>query len=108
MNATKTEAVQTRWSELVAKHNKGQSDYDLSTALKEAIIAVRQNGKAASITHTITIEPANDDATTVIISDAIRSKLPQKPRKRIHKFTTEQGGLTDSDPNQQQLPGYEG
>ncbi|MBQ9240233.1 MAG: hypothetical protein IJ164_02720 [Duodenibacillus sp.] len=76
---------------------------DVDEAIREAVMAVNEKGKAATVSITLTIKPATKNGTNVIITDEVRTKLPKLPSGETILFTSPDGDLAESDPRQGKL-----
>lgn len=82
---------------------KGQALDEVSEKMDELVRAVRETGKAGSLTLNIKVKPAGKgDGTTVLVEDDVKSKPPQHSREAIF-FSTQKGRLTRDNPNQRTL-----
>jgi ribosomal protein S28E/S33 len=79
------------------------STYDELTArLGEVVEAVTDTGKVGEISIKLKIKP-NGDAG-VIVTDEIKTKVPERARGDTVFFVTSGGSLVRQDPRQQDLP----
>lgn len=78
----------------------GRSHEELSQSMHDLIGAVRDTGKAGSMTFTIKVAPMKKNADALLVSDSITLRAPQHDRKDSIFYTDKQGNLTRSDPNQ--------
>lgn len=91
--------------ETILQLNNGAAVAELSTALARTLAAVRESGKAASITFTITVKPASKGITNVVMVESqIKTKLPEPERGMTVFYVTDDNRLVRNDPRQQQLP----
>lgn len=82
---------------------RGQFLEDCGDKLHEVVASVAETGKAAKLTIEITVKPASKGQGAVIISDKIRSKLPELPAGETILFVTPENNLQATDPNQGSL-----
>lgn len=82
----------------------GAAIQDAAKDLNELSRAVRETGKAGSLTIKLTVEPDKTDNTVVTIQPDVTLKLPKKPRgKGIFYVDDKTGELTRDDPRQLEL-----
>ena len=80
--------------------NRGRTHADLSEQFHELIQVVLETGKAGTLTLTVKVEADDADARRLVLTESVRSKLPQPtPRKSIF-FADDTGNLTRNDPAQ--------
>ena len=82
---------------------RGEILDDCADELAKAVKSVDETGKAAKLTIELTIKPAAKVAGTYVISDRIRTKLPELPAGETILFGTPEGNLQVRDPNQQEI-----
>jgi len=82
----------------------GQTQYELSEELHNAVRRAIYTGKVAEITLKLKIKPEANGAQ-VFITDEIKSKIPQFTREQTILFPTPEGNLIREDPRQTTLPG---
>ena len=71
----------------------------------KVLAAVRESGKAGSITFTVSVKPASKGVTNVVMVESqIKTKLPEPDRGMTVFYLTEDNRLVRNDPRQQQLP----
>lgn len=92
----------TEFAELLLKHSKGRAHTKASELLREAVAAVVETGKAASVTVTFGIAPMRNNPEAVQISDKVTAKVPEERRDSIWYADTE-GGLHRNSPSQMDL-----
>lgn len=91
--------------ETILQLNNGAAVAELSAALTRLLAAVRESGKAGSITFTITVKPASKGvANVVMVESQTKTKLPEPERGMTVFYVTEDNRLVRNDPRQQQLP----
>ncbi|WEH40760.1 hypothetical protein [Streptomyces sp. AM 2-1-1] len=84
----------------------GQLHTELSTRLQELIEAVRETGKAGSLSLKIDIKPiAGTDGRTLTVTDTVATKVPKTERPKSIFFVTDDNNLSRSDPRQPVLTG---
>lgn len=88
----------------VLKHQRrGKLVADLDREMRELIKSVAQTGKKGTITLTLDIKARGDGQ--VEVADKVAIKKPVGDRAPGIFFVTEDGGLSRSDPRQEELPG---
>ena len=84
---------------------QGRAHDELTQGLHEVIAAVKETGKAGSVTLTIKVEPDKKATGIFRISDNVNIKAPAHDRGARIYFSDASGNLTRSDPNQPELEG---
>ena len=84
---------------------QGRAHEELTEGLHEVIAAVKETGKAGSVSVTIKVEPDKKASGVFRISDSVAVKVPVHDRGTRIYFADESGNLTRSDPNQPELEG---
>lgn len=84
----------------LAQHQRGRTDRELSEKLRELVEAVEETGKGGSITYTLTIKPQAQTEHTVLVTDEVKTKLPQLDRPASIFFADEAYRLVRNDPRQ--------
>ncbi len=85
--------------------NQGAAVAELNAALTQVAVAVRQTGKAGSLTFTIKMSPANKRTPEwLAVETDIKAKIPESERAVTIFYATEDGQLLRHDPRQRQLP----
>lgn len=79
---------------------QGRTHDEMGEAIYDLAARVRDTGKKGSVTLTIVVEPMKGDERVLVVSDEIRLKLPEFPRKPSIFYTGTDGNLTRSDPEQ--------
>jgi hypothetical protein len=91
--------------ETILQLNNGAAVAELSAALTTLLAAVRESGKAGSITFTITVKPASKGVTNVVMVESqTKARLPEPERGMTVFYVTEDNRLVRNDPRQQPLP----
>jgi hypothetical protein len=81
----------------------GGSTYEeLGTRLTEVVQAVMETRKSGTLTIALKIKPNGE--SSVIITDEIKSKVPEGTRGETLFFATAGGTLVRDDPRQEKLP----
>lgn len=84
----------------LCQHARGRSERELSERLRELVGAVQETGKPGSITYTLTIKPEPKADQAMVVSDAIKVKVPQLERPASIFFADDQHRLVRTDPRQ--------
>ena len=77
----------------------------MSESLWDLIARVQETGKKGHLILGISIEPMKGDESVLVVSDEIKLKLPEFPRKPSVFYADRNGNLTRSNPNQPELTG---
>lgn len=83
-------------------HAKGRAHDEASERLREAVQAVKDTGKAASVKVELTIKPIDKIPNAYKIVDKVTASIPEDPRTSMW-FADDQNGLHRTDPNQGRL-----
>lgn len=86
----------------LSDHRDGQLLDELTDVLGEVVAGVLDTRKTGSITLTVKIAAANE-GNVVFVTDAIRSKTPERDRGGSIWFADNACQLVSSDPNQTRL-----
>ena len=84
------------------EHRSGGLHQELSEALAEVARAVSEHEKVGSLTVTIKLEP--NGVGTVIVTDELKTKVPEPARPASLFFTDAGGNLSRRNPRQPELP----
>lgn len=84
---------------------QGRAHDELTEGLHEVIAAVKETGKAGSVTLVIKVDPDKKATGIFRISDNVTIKAPKHDRGARIYFADKSGNLTRSDPNQPELEG---
>lgn len=107
MSKTKTErdaAHDVEFVEVLVRQGRGSTNEELSEALRELTKRVVATGKPGTINLTVNVSQIKKTGQ-LIISDKIRTKLPEYDRPVTIAFADEAGNLLREDPNQRPLWG---
>lgn len=74
----------TEFAALLLTHAKGRAHDEATKKLREAVEAVQQTGKAASVTVKLDIKPVEKIPNAFRIQDSITAKIPEDPRTTRH------------------------
>lgn len=81
--------------------NKGTLNDELTEVLADVVKAVRETGKAGSLTLTLKVSMFNKaDENIVKISPSVSSKIPEGERAETIMWSTADGDLLRNDPHQ--------
>ncbi|MFC7869678.1 hypothetical protein ACFUS2_00760 [[Kitasatospora] papulosa] len=112
MSTTNTAAEETEertvrpFAAFLQEQSGGQLHDELSTRFQELIEAVRETGKAGSISLKIDIKPiAGTDGRTLTVTDAVATKVPKTERPKSIFFVTDDANLSRTDPRQPVITG---
>jgi hypothetical protein len=93
------------FQETISQINNGAAISELSQALESVVAAVRQTGKAGTLTFTLKVAPASKNTTHVLlIESSVKTKLPESERGMTIFYSTDDNQLVRNDPRQQSLP----
>jgi hypothetical protein len=93
------------FAEFLQQQRRGLLHGELSDGLHDLLQAVKDTGKAGSLTFQIKVKPAaKGNAEQVLISDLVSVKKPAVERPESIFFLDDNGNLTRQDPRQQELP----
>jgi len=76
---------------------------ELDEKLAQLTQQVRHVGKPGKLVIELTLKPRNSEASEVDVIEDARVTAPKQPRKGSIFFTTEEGSLTRTDPNQTEM-----
>jgi len=99
---TEKHPTTTEFASLLLTHAKGRAHDEATRKLREAVEAVQQTGKAASVTVKLDIKPVDKIPNAFRVSDTVTAKIPEDRRTSMW-FGDDQGGLHRNDPNQRSL-----
>jgi hypothetical protein len=92
------------FSQFMIEQRRGALHAELSDVLREVVAAVQDHGKAGSLTLTIDVKPGAKGTRTLVVSDSIKTKIPQGERPSALFFADDAGNLHRDDPTQPELP----
>jgi hypothetical protein len=82
----------------------GRSLNELSEKLAELVAAVKQTGKAGSITYKLKVKPASaGDLVTLQLEDDLKPKIPELARGASIFFADDANVLQRTDPRQKEF-----
>ncbi|PID44065.1 MAG: hypothetical protein CSB48_02795 [Proteobacteria bacterium] len=94
----------TNFSQNLAFMNKGMTDAELTEELASLVKAVRETGKAGSLTLKLKVQMMNQQAEDMITIEPVISATPPKlPGKKALFWSTCDGDLLRNDPEQIEL-----
>lgn len=88
------------FSAWLIEQSSGRTHAELSTSLRDLVTRVLDTGKKGSITFTVNVEPMKGAPETLVVTDAIKLKLPEHDRKASIFWPDTAGNLCRTDPNQ--------
>lgn len=88
------------FSAFLCQKNRGRTEQELSAKLRELVEAVEETGKGGSITYVLTVKPQAQTEHAVIVTDEIKTKLPQLDRPAAIYFADDAYRLVRTDPRQ--------
>lgn len=88
------------FADFLREQSRGTTHDEMSETLHRLIARVRDTGKKGVLQLTITVAPLKGDADVLVVSDAIKVKLPEHDRKASMFYPDEHGNLSRTDPNQ--------
>lgn len=89
-------------SEILASIRPG-ADIELGEEMSKLIDAVKDTGKAGTLTYSISVKLADSSGSAVIVGDKITPKLPEKNRATSMAYIGEDNRLQRTDPNSMPL-----
>lgn len=95
----KKNEVKQDFASVLLTHDKGKAHTDASNKMTDAVAAVMETGKVATVTVKIKISPIKDMPTGVKLESAVTTTLPKDPAKSIW-FAGDDGTLHRNDPRQ--------
>jgi hypothetical protein len=101
MTDTRPEDLPTRpFADWLREQASGSTHEELSQALRDVIAKVRDTGKKGSLTFTVNVSTLKDDNNVLVVTDEIKTKLPEHDRSGSIFWADKAGNLTRSDPRQ--------
>jgi len=88
------------FADVLRELSQGRTHDELGEAVYDLAARVRATGKKGTLTLTIAVEPMKGDEQVLVISDEIRLKLPEFPRKPSIFYATREGNLSRTNPQQ--------
>jgi hypothetical protein len=93
------------FTEFLLQQAYGGTHDELTYGLHDLIAAVKDHGKAGSLTLTISVAPVGAGAERqVMVTDRVALKAPTGKRPTSMFFVDDDGNLTRKDPRQPELP----
>jgi hypothetical protein len=97
---TPAEQVVRPFADFLREQSKGNTHEELSEALHDLVQRVADTGRQGSLVLTISVKPMKGaDNGALMVSDAIKLKLPEHDRK-ASIFFSHDGNLRRTDPHQ--------
>jgi hypothetical protein len=78
--------------------NRPDTIAELSTELHDLVARIQEADEAGTITLTLKIKP-DPDLGVLLVTDEIRVRAPQRPRRALLAHIDPDGNLTTDDPN---------
>lgn len=98
----------TPFSQQLQVLNRGAFDDEIGEALADLVKAVRQTGKAGTLTITIGVNKLNArDENALKLTPKCKVKIPELAPYENIMFSTADGDLLRDDPNQRKIPDLE-
>lgn len=91
------------FSTVLSSHRDGELVNELSKALQELTLSVREHCKQGKLTLDITVSPANGDGSALLVVGDVKVKLPKGKRPAAIFYATDEGILSRKDPNQHEM-----
>ena len=91
------------FADWLREQSSGKTHDEMSESLWDLIARVQETGKKGHLILSISIEPMKGDESVLVVSDEIKLKLPEFPRKPSVFYADRNGNLTRSNPNQPEL-----
>lgn len=88
---------------LVGQLDKKSAGRQLDEAVADLVQKIRLTGKPGKLTLTLNVKPTDADAQTVHVTQKISVTAPEIGSKPTLFFTTDDGGLTRTDPSQTEM-----
>lgn len=85
----------------LSEQRKGRMANEASDKLSAVVKACRETGKKGSLTIKLSIRPT---ASEMMVSDEIVEKLPRPDNAASVFYDDQEGNLSRTDPNQNELP----
>jgi hypothetical protein len=90
------------FTDLLREHRNGLTHDELSDALRDLVAAVTDEGKAGSLTFTVSIKPMGKGDGLEVSAD-IKVKPPKKTPGAAIFFATPDNALQKQDPRQKEM-----
>lgn len=104
MANTNSNPPATAFSAVLSQLRRGQTEADLTDALREVVQRVRETRKKGSVTLKITVQPqSKGDDVVLILSDDVKANLPVAERGSSIFYANEDNSLVRNDPRQGEL-----
>ena len=103
VNKNTGEVMETDFAAFIATLAEGDTNQELSDTLRTLVKAVKETGKAGSLTYKVDVKPMDVNIGSVAIRDQIKGSIPEFDRPKSLRFYDEDGNLTTEPPNQPSL-----
>jgi len=98
------EATMNSYEQTLREMRHGRSLAELSEELARLVAAVRDTGKAGSLTYKLTVKPASaGESITVQLEDEVVPKVPKPARGVSIFFANDDNQLQRTDPRQREF-----
>lgn len=95
--------IENAFQQVLNGQRKGECLTALTRGMQEAMRAVKEHGKKATITLKLDIVPMTADGGTVSVFDDVTVRLPKpKPQASVF-YSTDDNRLVRNDPNQKEM-----
>lgn len=98
-----TAPVTRPFSQWLLEQRHGGLHAELTEALQKVVQGVQEYGRPGSLTLVVNIKPAGNEIN-LLVSDDVKSKVPQPDRPTALFFADSRGNLSREDPRQPELP----
>ena len=100
---TTTAPVSNTFDSLMRNQRGGDFQNEVSRAVMEAVQAVKEQRKPATVTIKLVMKPANADVSAMSVTDEVVVKLPKPEKANSLFFTTDENLLVTDNPRQRKL-----
>lgn len=90
-------------SEVLQQHLDGELITEFSRVIQQAIQAVKEHGKRATINLELSITSTDVEGRAVFVDGEVTSRLPKPPPRKSLFYTTDDNRLVKRDPNQREM-----
>jgi hypothetical protein len=88
---------------LMGTHNRGSAEHEASVAINEVVAAIRETKRKGKVTLEVAMEPVKGDVNRLSIEVKVTAKVPKPSPASDVFYSTEEGGLQKTDPNQMEF-----
>ena len=85
---------------VLGTHNRGSAEVEASQALQEVVAGIRDTRKKGKVVLEIALEPIKGDVNRLAIEVKVTAKVPKQAPESDVFYSTEDGRLQKTDPNQ--------